>query len=127
MKKPTRFRIRASTWGVGCLGVLVLLVVGGSLYYSQVGHYLPYVTPPPPLPIPNALNDYAAAGTMFRKNGGTRTLEQAEDRLRDLRGDAEALRRLSPDRFLLSVKQKLVAMNQVALARMRLGFSKTCR
>jgi hypothetical protein len=109
MKKPTRFRIRASTCGVGCLGVIVLSVVVGSLYYASVGHYHPYVPPRPPLPVSNALNDYTAAGAVFRKNGETRPLEQAETRIRDLRGDVEAIRRLSPDRFLLSVKQKLVA------------------
>jgi hypothetical protein len=99
---------RGRCCGVGCLGVVAALVLTFIVGYFVTGRYQPVTTPPPPLPNPNALNDYITASIMFERNGGDMPMYDAS-------GQPSLLNQSS-----------VVTANQPALARLRQGFGKQC-
>lgn len=112
MKRQKRL-LNGSSCGLGCLGTLVLIAAIISGWYSSTGKYQPKIPPLPPLPNPNAFNDYVAAGQMLKANGGTKAMYIT---------NAKGMSVTS-----LPGEQAVVRKNQAVLARMRQGFGKACR
>src|SRR5207249_781763 len=98
--------------GLGCFGVIGLAAVVFSVAYSFTGRYQPAIQPPKPVPADNGFDDFVAAGRMLAVNGGTKALYPAG------RTDAPPS---------LAAEQLVVAQNQAALARLRMGLPKQCR
>src|SRR5437016_14604983 len=58
----------------GCLGIVVFVALSFTIAYNTTSRYQPNVPAPPPLPVPNALDDYIAAGVLFDLNGGDKPM-----------------------------------------------------
>src|SRR5947209_3956167 len=81
MASTRRPRLTCGNCGIGCIGALVVAAGLFAVIYTRSGRYRPYIPPPQPLPVPNALDDYIAAGQMFRANGGMGPIYQAQDQI----------------------------------------------
>jgi hypothetical protein len=90
----------------GCLGLVIGLAAVFLAVFVTSGRYQPKLPPAPMVPTPNALDDFSAAGELYRKNGGEQLLD---------RRDAP------PD---MQTKKSVVLANSAALARLRAGFNK---
>jgi hypothetical protein len=107
--KGRKRRSPASCCGTGCVGALIVFVVLFTVAYSFTGKYQPVLPPQPPVPSPNALDDYIAAGQMFKANGGSKPMYGP---------DGEPV--------LLS-ESAVVQANLPVLAQLRAGLTKECR
>lgn len=107
MKRQRRFRFSCTTCGGGCLGLVALLFAVAAIWYSSVGRYRPRIPPLPPLPVPNAFDDYLAAGKMLQANGSTNAM-------------------YTNTGVSLTGEQSVVAKNQAVLVRLRQASGKAC-
>jgi hypothetical protein len=95
--------------GIGCFGTFLACLVVFVVTYECTGHYMPVISNQPPLPVPNAIDDYKAAASQLRANGGIQLLYDENYHL------------------VPSAEPAVVKANQGAIARFRQGLTKECR
>ena len=100
---PSRRSGRGRFCCSGCALFGALLALAFLIAFNSTGRYQPRISPPPPVPNPNALDDYIAAGILFETNGGDKPMY-----------DANGLPSLLN-------QSSVVQANQPALARLRAG------
>src|SRR5205809_640285 len=141
-----RLRVQRNPWLVVVMGVfaLICIVILGVAGYWRYANQLPvYPTPSVVMPVPNAYDDYVAAGQMCEAVGGA-TVEadgpgavskgmaggppgsRGSRRAAPLPGSGRKKEAFEPDVPLDQVRA-VVARNRPALARLRQGFRKQYR
>jgi hypothetical protein len=138
--------VKRNPWAVVATGVFALLcvLIAGVAGYWHYANQLP-VYPPPNivLPVPNAYDDYVAAGQLCEAAGGATVTEEGlgaastggsggppgypgRRRAAPARGSGRQKQAFEPDVPLAQVRT-VVARNGPALARLRQGFRKQYR
>ena len=108
--------------GAVTLALLCLLAVGGQAYWRYVNYVPLYLRPRTVLPVPNAYDDFVAAGALCRATGGAAVIPAHSTGI-----PIYSLPKGYEDGIPISQVRTIVRRNERALARLRQGFAKECR